>query len=237
MLSARSKDITGQRFGSLVAIKPTHKVNSMWYWDFQCDCGKVHNARANTVAHQSKLNKPMIPSCGCVELANKTNHGFRKAKYTHPAYAAYRSIMNRCYNANEPLYKWYGAVGVTICDEWKNNPEGFVQWSIENGWEPGLHIDKDILCEQQGISPHIYSPNTCQWVKPQVNVAFATNRNNFGKHPNVRLSNEQVAEIEQLYFSGQQTNMSELARQYGLLSPSSISRLIRLAKQRLAVTR
>ena len=93
-------------------------------------------------------------------------------------------------------------------------------------------MDKDILCKQNNITPGIYSPQTCQWVKPQSNVAFATNRDNYGKHPNVRLSHAQVAEIEHKYFSGEETNQSELARQYGLLSPSSIGRIIRLAKKR-----
>jgi len=232
-LSKRTKDLTGQRFGSLVAIKPSHKKTDTIYWEFKCDCGNTHVARGNTVVHQAKKAKQTnLPSCGCVELANKTKHGFRKAKDTHPAYKAYRGMMSRCYDKNCPNYKWYGAVGVTVCDDWKGNPEAFVKWAINSGWRKGLHLDKDILCKENNITPPIYSPQTCQWVKPQVNVAFATNRDNYGKHPNVRLSHAQVREIEHKYFSGEETNQSELARQYGLLSPSSIGRIIRLAKKR-----
>lgn len=232
MLSAHAQDISGQKFGSLTAVKPNHKKNSMWYWEFTCDCGKTHIARGNTIKHQASKNIPNVPSCGCVELANKTKHGFRKAKDTHPAYKAYRGMMNRCYNEKDTNYKWYGAVGVTVCDEWKDKPEVFVNWAIDNGWDNGLHIDKDILCAKNGIYPHVYSPTTCQWVIPQVNVSFATNRNNYGKHPNVRLNHKQVIEIERLYFSGEITNQSELARLFGLKSPSSIGRLIALAKER-----
>lgn len=117
------------------------------------------------------------------------------------------------------------------CDEWKNNPEAFVKWSIENGWSKGLHIDKDILCKAKGIYPHIYSPNTCQWVKPQVNVSEASNRTNYGKHPNIRLSQEQVDEIIKLYNSDEKITYTELAKMYGLKSPSSIARLIKLANK------
>lgn len=52
----------------------------------------------------------------------------------------------------------------------------------------------------------------------------------FGKHPNIRLSQQQVDKILHLYFSGKETNQSELARMYGLKSPSSIGRLIKLTK-------
>lgn len=231
------KDITNQQFGSLTALEYVESRSNQAYWKYRCICGKEHIARANTVTYTAKnKSDPELPSCGCVELARKTKHGFRKAKTTHPAYKAYRSMMDRCYNPNGSEYNWYGAKGVTVCDEWLNNPKAFVEWSIANGWQPRLHIDKDILCTKLGVSPAIYSPETCQWITAKANVSAATNRDNFGKHPNVRLSHADVAEIERLYFSGEQTNMSALARQFGLRSPSSIQRLIVLAKARLGVT-
>ena len=231
------KDITNQQFGSLTAVKFLYTKNQLAYWEYQCKCGKKHVARANMVTYVCRIKAdPELPSCGCVELTRKTKHGFRKVKNTHPAYKIYRGIMDRCYNPSSPVYQWYGAVGVTVCDAWKNNPAAFVEWAITNGWAKGLHIDKDILSQQLGISPHVYSPATCQWVTPKVNVGAATNRDNYGKHPNVRLSHAQVVEIERLYFSGEETNQSALARQFGLKSPSSVQRLIALAKARSGVT-
>lgn len=229
----RTKDITGIKFGSLTALSFSHLGNRQAYWNYRCDCGVELITRANTITYLTKKHKlkPQFPSCGCMELAQKTKHGFRKLKDTHPAYRSYRGIMSRCYDTNDTNYKWYGAVGVTICDAWKDNPEAFVKWSIENGWSKGLHIDKDILCDAQGIHPHMYSPKTCQWVTAKVNVGYATNRNNFGKHPNVKLSQESVDEILHLYNSGKITNQSELARMFGVQSPSSIGRLVRLDKE------
>lgn len=228
-MAGKKKDITGQTFGSLTAIAFDHMgSNHMSFWQYRCKCGNLHIARANTIAHQSKKGDPEIPSCGCVELARKTRHGFRKAKDTHPAYRAYRGMMSRCYDTNCPEYGWYGAKGVTVCDEWKENPEAFVRWSLENGWAKGLHIDKDILSEAKGIHPHIYSPETCQWVDARKNVGFATNRSNYGKHPNVKLSQEQVDEILAAYKSGHAKG-PELARHYGV-DHSTIYRLIKLAE-------
>ena len=225
---SRMKDITGIKFGSLTAIKVAYVKNRMTYWEYSCVCGKTHIARASNVTYEAThKNDPELPSCGCIEVARKTKHGFRKANDRHPAYSAYRAMMSRCYNPNAKDYKWYGAVGVTVADCWKGNPEAFVKWSLENGWAKNLHIDKDIKCKAMGIYPHIYSPDTCTWTTAKINVSEASNRTNYGKHPNVKLSQEEVDEILRLYFSGEVTNQSELARMYGVY-PSSIGRLIRL---------
>ena len=225
---SRIKDITGIKFGSLTAIKVAYVKNRAAYWEYSCVCGKTHIARANNVAHRAtSQNDPELPSCGCIEVARKTKHGFRKANDRHPAYRSYRGMMSRCYNPNDNGYKWYGALGVTVADCWKDNPEAFVKWSLENGWAKNLHIDKDIKCKAMGIYPHIYSPDTCTWTTAKINIAESANRTNYGKHPNIKLSQEEVDEILHLYFSGEVTNQSELARMYGL-SQSSIRRLIQL---------
>ena len=225
---SRIKDITGIKFGSLTAIKVAYVKNRAAYWEYSCVCGKTHIARANNVAHRAtSQNDPELPSCGCIEVARKTKHGFRKANDTHPAYRAYRSMMDRCYNPNANDYKWYGALGVTVADCWKDNPEAFVKWSLENGWVNDLHIDKDIKCKARGIYPHIYSPDTCTWTTAKINIAESANRTNYGKRPNIKLSQEEVDEILHLYSSGEVTNQSELARMYGL-SQSSIRRLLQL---------
>ncbi len=57
-------DITGQRFGRLVAIKPTElKDGSHMYWLCQCDCGNVIEAASN------HLKRGDIQSCGCIKTS------------------------------------------------------------------------------------------------------------------------------------------------------------------------
>lgn len=227
------KDITGQRFGSLTAIRLDHvdEKSRIAYWLYKCDCGKEIVLRANTITYEAKRykdTKPQFPSCGCQELAQKTKHGYRQAKNTHPCYKIWHGIKYRCYNPNHPNYKWYGAKGVTMCDEWKDNPKAFCDWALSHGWYPGAHIDKDILCEQKGIRPHIYSPETCQWVDAKTNVGFSANRDNYGKHPNVRLSHEQVAEILKLHEENPNMSAKEIANKYNIRSTSSIYRIYAL---------
>ena len=232
-LPNRAKDITGMQFGSLTALSPVSKQGSMVVWEYRCACGKLHEARANTVTYLAKKGDTEVPSCGCIELARKTKHGFRTAKNTHPAYRAYRGMMSRCYLASDSNYKWYGAVGVTVCDEWKGNPEAFVKWALDNGWKKGMHVDKDILSDAKQIHPHIYSPETCQWVSAKKNVGYATNRDNFGKHPNVRLSHQQVEELLELFNSGEETNTARLAERVNLKSRNSVYRLIKLHRDKV----
>lgn len=218
ILSKRAKDLTGQRFGSLVAIKPSHTGHkNTVFWYFKCDCGNDHVARGNTVAHcASKANNAMEPSCGCYNLTTVTKHGYRRKAVTHPAYKSWNAMKNRCYNPKDPSYKWYGAKGVTVCDEWLDDPAKFVEWSVANEWEKGLHIDKDIKCSELGISPGIYSPETCQWVTAKTNVGYATNRDNHGSHPNVKLSHQQLTEFFDSYFNSDKPNIAEICRNAGI---------------------
>ena len=229
-MSGTPKDYSGVQFGSLKAIRISDRLGdgNGTYWEFICICGAQHTARINTVKYVYKQkNDPQLPSCGCIELQRKTKHGYRKSNETHRAYQIYRGIITRCYNPSDRSYQYYGAKGVTICDIWKDNPKAFVEWAISTGCAKGLHLDKDIKSKELGITPSIYSPETCQWISPQKNIAFATNRDNYGKHPNIKLTHKQVAEICRLYQSGECTNKAQLAREFGMYSSSSISRLLK----------
>ncbi len=77
-------------------------------------------------------------------------------------YNQWRMMNRRCYDPRTKGYNTYGAVGVTVCDEWKNSYSKFKQWALANYWHSGdLQLDKDELCEAKGISPKVYSPDTC----------------------------------------------------------------------------
>lgn len=63
-----TKDITGQKFGLLTALKYIETRNSHAYWECQCECGKT------IVADGSNLRRGNVKSCGCsseVDLKDK----------------------------------------------------------------------------------------------------------------------------------------------------------------------
>lgn len=65
-ISSKLEDITGQKFGKLTAISLIGNDNGKTVWLCQCDCGKMHIAKA------SNLKTGNTTSCGCVTKGRPT---------------------------------------------------------------------------------------------------------------------------------------------------------------------
>lgn len=68
----KAKDLTGQRFGKLAAIRPTGEKSNTGslYWLCQCDCGNT------AIVTEGNLVSGLTKSCGCrrKELTKKMTH-------------------------------------------------------------------------------------------------------------------------------------------------------------------
>ena len=71
-------------------------------------------------------------------------------------YSIWSGIKNRCYNKNKREYRLYGAKGITMCEEWKNDFMCFYNWSMANGYSDSLSIDR--VDNNKG-----YTPDNCRW--------------------------------------------------------------------------
>jgi predicted DNA-binding protein (UPF0251 family) len=209
-------NLTDRTFGSLTAIKPIRlSKDGSLVWEFRCACGNLTEwIGTSVVALSKKADNPQVPSCGCVRISRaiETNitHGYSR----HPLHSTWQAMKQRCYNPKHALYALYGGKGVTICPEWLSDTYAFISWSLANGWEPGKHLDKDILSDSQNTI-RTYSPTTCQFITAAENVKYSGNRSNFLHNPKIKLTPTDVLEIKQLYTVGN-VDQRELANQFNV---------------------
>jgi len=64
-------------------------------------------------------------------------------------------MKSRCNIPSSTDYVWYGAKGVSVCEEW-NEFKAFRDWATKNGYSEDLTIDR--------IDPFLdYCPENCKW--------------------------------------------------------------------------
>ena len=150
------EDITGLQFGRLTVIKYLgRKKHRKHYWLCKCTCG------GTIELPRGGINKPYgVRSCGCLRKEtcarnrqDPTKHGLHK----HKLYAIYHSMLNRCYNPKSQRYQYYGAKGISVCFAWRESFLDFYEWSMSNGYEEGLSIDRI----ESAVG---YYPKNCEWV-------------------------------------------------------------------------
>lgn len=136
------KDLTGQRFGKLVAIKACGKKEKKTVWLCKCDCGNEIEVVGTA------LSSGNTKSCGCITK----KHGMFGTRI----YNVWHTMKERCYVPSQSSYKNYGGRGIKVCDEWKDNFKEFYNWAI-NGWKKGLTLDRINNDDD-------YKPDNCRWV-------------------------------------------------------------------------
>lgn len=151
-----SSDLTGLTFKYLKVLEPTNKrANGKIVWKCECDCGNICYVPTTYLTMGDTI------SCGCKRWESNIKHG----ECDTELYKILSYIKGRCYNINNTAYQYYGAKGVTVCNEWMDPENGFMNfktWAYEHNYiqDIGLTLDR--------INPFgNYEPSNCRWITLQ----------------------------------------------------------------------
>jgi hypothetical protein len=180
-------DLTGQRFGRLVALRQVasreHGGQKFGYWLCRCDCGN------ETEVMTANLKKGNTKSCGCLnlelarerfrEIATPFTHGRNMRDRT---YASWSSMLRRVRHG-----ELYIERGISVDPKWLK----FENFLADMGERPdGMTIDR---IDNDGP----YAPGNCRWASPEVQMSNRSNTRN-------------------LTYEGRTQSVAQWAREFGL---------------------
>ena len=168
----KALDISGEVFGKLTVIRRNGYVGRAAKresaWLCKCDCGNYCTVRGVDVRNGHTR------SCGClhIEACKRQKKRFvkhgdtigyrRNGQTATPEYEAWRALIQRCTNPNNPSYRNYGARGISVCERWLQ----FTNFLSDMGRKPNPSLSIDRINNNGN-----YEPGNCRWAtaKQQAN--------------------------------------------------------------------
>ena len=182
--SERNTLIVGQMYGNVRVIEyagyeisyekcgkdePYERKNH--YWKVECSiCGctklmKEKNIRVNPKSCGCNrtvglINRSRGLSDGSIRPASGEDNGmYKHGESNSKLHHVWKDIRYRCSNPKNSSYKYYGAKGITVCEEW-NDPKigyaNFSKWAKDNGYTEDEHCSIQRVNNDKG-----YNPDNC----------------------------------------------------------------------------
>lgn len=201
-------DLVGKKFYRWTVLKRVENdSHGFTRWLCQCDCGNTGIVLGNS------LSRGKSKSCGCLRREVALENGRKRVKHGHyheRLYGVWTNMLDRCYNENNDAYKFYGARGIAVCDEWRvrdSTVSGYVafrEWAYSHGYDESAKKGKctiDRIDTMKG-----YFPENCRFIDSK-----AQNSN--------RRSNYVT------YINGERFTLTQLAEKYGIKRPTLSNRV------------
>jgi hypothetical protein len=151
--SMRGKYAIGEKFNGWTILESPqttlHKILC------RCDCGREVVRKAEHVFSGASKK---FRTCSSREISTK--HGGTSKNGKSRIYRIWDAMRRRCSPNNTDIEskRLYYDTGIRVCEEWNTDFVNFRDWSLKNGYEEKLTIDRY-------PNPHgNYEPSNCRWV-------------------------------------------------------------------------
>lgn len=207
----QANDLTGQRFGRLVAIERAPNIGRLTAWRCQCDCGNY------VVVRSATLKNGETQSCGCLHSDLLSCRNRTHGKSETRLHKVYKNIKKRCYNTKSGSFENYGGRGITVCDEWlgEDGFQHFWDWAYANGYDENAPRGQCTI-DRIDVNGN-YCPQNCRWVTMQ-------------EQANNKRNNHYVV------IDGEKKTLAEWCRVYGASYSAAISRIKKGADPKTAIS-
>jgi hypothetical protein len=166
-------DLTNSRFGRLVVLsRAENSKDGRARWLVKCDCGVTKIVVGKDL--RAGITRS-TRSCGCLNIdrtkERSTKHGQSgnrdQGRKASPTYISWSAMRQRVLDPNAEKYPQYGALGVTICDRWKDSFENFLA-------DLGERLPGTTLGRFGDVGN--YEPGNCKWMTPKEQGAERTKK-------------------------------------------------------------
>ena len=138
----------------MIIIKDLGTIDKGTYKKRMCIAECIGCGVHSEYAYSSVKNNPDRVCKSCAQKKEQVKRG--NGNKIKRLYSIFKNMKTRCYNKNYEKFDKYGGRGIIICDEWLSDYKSFEEWSVNNGYEDCLTIDRINVDGN-------YEPSNCRW--------------------------------------------------------------------------
>lgn len=83
-------------------------------------------------------------------------------------YNSWKNMLSRCYDPKNDRYYTYGARGITVCDEWRDDFHVYARFALTHDWRVDLSIERKDFNQP-------YCPENCTFITMREQMRNKTN--------------------------------------------------------------